>query len=183
MTEARFQSDPEDPPPPDQLPRFWVTEGQSSDSQIEELCHSYSDVEQSFTEFQQHRTIPPLSMQVPLNALGHSLMSDAIEKEDYELAKSIKITVCELNDAFQHSQLQNYFLVQTQSLESRLEKVRQKQLTCELNGNNGSPTSKQNVSKRGKQFNKDMKKNDDNLKFNSDKNAFFKSLRNRHLNY
>jgi hypothetical protein len=58
-------------------------------------------------------------------------MSEAIEIEDYETAEKFETTIRDLNIAFQQSETETRAPLQTQSLESRLEEVKQKQSSCE----------------------------------------------------
>jgi hypothetical protein len=59
-------------------------------------------------------------------------MNERIESEDYDSAQQIEIQIRELNAAFQHAELENQAYAQNQSLENRLQEVKQKKATCEI---------------------------------------------------
>jgi hypothetical protein len=94
---------------------------------------TYSDTElqDAFAGFQQNRTIPPPGMKLILTQFVHYLIGQAIEAEEYDLAEQIENDLRELTTAYQQSDMENASHLQSQSLESRLEEVKQKQLAIE----------------------------------------------------
>jgi hypothetical protein len=123
------QSEPQLPPltlpsPPEHFPKPESTISES-------LIFSDDDLRQALADFQSHAIVPASPMQIQLVRFANSLMNEAIEIEDYETAEKFETTIRDLNIAFQQNETETRALLQTQSLESRLEDVKQKQSSCE----------------------------------------------------
>jgi hypothetical protein len=98
-----------------------------------ESAPAFSDVElqAAFTAFHEQRTVPPIAMKIDLTQFVHWLISEAIDNEEYDTAEQMENDLRELSVAWQHSDIENLTFIHSQSLESRLEEVRQKQIAIE----------------------------------------------------